>query len=133
MRVARRLADGAVVVGLVLIVGFIAHLYISDYKRLRRLTHPIEALIARSSIDCSKDAPQWMRVALEESTRFSLAGQLSYIAPNGVNHSCTMGWRGEILFRQASDPRPDVPLQTAVLVPVNARELVSSDVGFFPG
>jgi len=126
MRVARRLADGAVVVGLVLIVGFIAHLYISDYKRLRRLTHPIEALIARSSIDCSKDAPQWMRVALEESTRFSLAGQLSYIAPNGVNHSCTMGWRGEILvsdrvtresyFRLASLTKVPTSLMYAKLV-----------------
>jgi len=96
----RRILDALFVIGLVLAVGFLIHLYIADYKRLRRLTLPLEALAARTTIDCSENAPAWMRATLAESTRFSLAGQLTYITPDGIDHDCTMGWRGEVLVSE---------------------------------
>ena len=96
----RRVIDILVLIGLVLIVGLVIHLYISDYKRLRQLTLPLEAVVARATIKCSNTAPAWMHSALAESTSFSLAGQLTYIAPDGTNHDCTMGWRGEVLMSE---------------------------------
>lgn len=97
---AQRLTDGIIVVVLVSLVATASHFYIADRLRFLQFVYPVEALAARLSIECSERAPQWMAAALKESTAFSPAGQLAYMAPEGDLHLCTMGWQGNTLFSE---------------------------------
>lgn len=114
----------------------VIHLKIARPLVLPRLAFPIESMLSGWAADCSSSSPEWLgrfgRAAGWHGG--SLAGQATYISPQGEISHCGRGWRNgvwsqavtpETRFRFASATK--VLTADAVLAAVNEQKLALDD------
>lgn len=116
---------------LVLIVGFVAHRWVSDRLGVLRAVYPLEAVVYRASTECDKDAPAWMASELRDAVTLNGApkNQLVYISPAGKSYRCVNGWVGTPFFsdRVDHDHRFRVASVTKVVTAGVALQLAARD------
>lgn len=88
-----RVCEYLAVFSLLILLAWLAHIWVSDRMLALRLSYFIDSLAARSTVQCADTKSSWLRDIIIHSlhSRGSLANQVVYISPSGEVHSCASG------------------------------------------
>ena len=100
-----RMKDVLVVLTLVFLLAAGAHYWITNRLGVLRGFYPAQAGITQFTVQCSANAPDWMRSSIQHaiSQQSSLSNQLAYVSSEGELYHCESGWQGRMLM----SPRVD--------------------------
>lgn len=89
----------SILVVLVLICGWLIHVWIDTPLRIPRWLYPLEAVAVRLSTQCSEGAPVWLERSAKDlpGASRSPANQIAYLDREGRIHACRNGWMRGVL------------------------------------
>jgi D-alanyl-D-alanine carboxypeptidase len=95
-----RCRDIFLIITLIITIAFSTHFILIDRLAFWRLIYPIQAQFASFNIQCSNNAPDWMKKSLDYiiQNHKTLSNQLAYIDQQGKGYYCQSGWQKITLF-----------------------------------
>lgn len=136
--------DILLIILLVVIIALVAHFTLIARNQFFRFVYPMEAQLSKYSINCSVDAPLWMKQVLTFTSlkHGSLSNQLVYINPKGQSFHCENGWEGFPVFSKHIDKNVRYryasltkPITASLVLRLNAEKKLKLDdrlVRYFP-
>lgn len=98
-----KLYEILLIIFIVFSIGLSAHFTLIDRVGFWRLVYPLQALFSILSINCSENAPNWMKESLKYiiKNQRNLSNQIAYIDKKNNIHTCQSGWKGVSVFSEA--------------------------------